>query len=88
MIQFNSKKLLLLLLVFLISFPTFGSNEKDTLNLIEAVQNGDLDLVKRLISKGADVNAKDKYGKTPLHYADDEGHIYIVMYLISKGAKK
>jgi len=39
-----------------------------------------------LISKGADVNARDNYGKTPLHWAVISGQKERVMLLISKGA--
>ena len=39
-----------------------------------------------LISSGADVNARDKGGKTPLHYASDRGYEKIVSLLIAKGA--
>ncbi len=54
--------------------------------LFQAVKNGDLDKIKRLLSEGANVNAKDYYGKTPLHYAVDKGYLNIAKYLISKGA--
>ena len=39
-----------------------------------------------LISNGADVNAKDDDGSTPLHYAAHEGHKEIAELLIAKGA--
>ena len=40
-----------------------------------------------LISKGANIEAKDKYEeKTPLHYACQLGRLPIVEYFISKGA--
>lgn len=41
---------------------------------------------KFLISKGADVNARDKQGKTPLHYASANGYKDIVVLLISERA--
>jgi hypothetical protein len=37
-------------------------------------EEGDLDTAKRLIQKGSNVNARGKYGWTPLHFAVDEGH--------------
>ena len=39
-----------------------------------------------LISKGANVNEKNNYGKTPLHYASQNGHLKVVELLISYGA--
>jgi ankyrin repeat protein len=45
--------------------------EKMTLNedLIEAASRGDLEKVKELLDRGADVNARDNNGKTPLDLA-------------------
>ena len=40
-----------------------------------------------LIKKGANIEAKDKYEKTPLHLAAKRGHKHIVALLISKGAQ-
>ena len=39
-----------------------------------------------LIAKGADVNAKDMKGRTPLHEAAASGHKEIVEVLVTKGA--
>ncbi|GFV23098.1 putative ankyrin repeat protein RF_0381 [Trichonephila clavipes] len=46
----------------------------------------DKDIVKYLVSKDADINAKDKYGRTPLHFAVKSGNLDIVKYLIKNGA--
>ncbi|MEI6559689.1 MAG: ankyrin repeat domain-containing protein [Rhodospirillaceae bacterium] len=54
--------------------------------LFDAAASGDLDEVKRLIAKGADVNAISKGGGTLLHWAADGGHVEIAMFLIAKGA--
>src|SRR5688500_16039316 len=38
------------------------------------------------LDKGADVNAKTRYGATALTYASDKGHIDVVKLLIARGA--
>jgi ankyrin repeat protein len=39
-----------------------------------------------LLERGADVNARDKYGWTPLHFAADEDSTDTVRLLLGKGA--
>ena len=56
------------------------------IKLREAIREGDIEAVKRHLAAGADVNAKDQNGKTPLHYAARSGHKEIVELLIAKGA--
>ena len=47
---------------------------------------GHLDIVKYLVSKGADLGRlADDYG-TPLHLALDGGHLDIAEYLLKEGA--
>ena len=47
---------------------------------------GDLEVVRFLIVKGADVNAKDDNGLTPLHWSAREGHLEVVQALIKSGS--
>ena len=58
--------------------------------LMRACANGKLEIVKYLISKGADVNAKITVGPhkglTALIGASMRGHLEVVKYLVSKGA--
>jgi len=44
-------------------------------------------VVKLLLSKGAEVNAKDKDGSTPLHKEAQNGHWDVVKLLLSNGAE-
>ncbi|MFC1794190.1 ankyrin repeat domain-containing protein [Planctomycetota bacterium] len=59
---------------------------KKTKSLFEAIKKGDVDQVKLLISKGADINEKDKKGWTPLHSAAWYSHKNIAELLIAEGA--
>ncbi len=52
----------------------------------EAVRKGDAALVTALLDKGADVNAKFRYGTTALFKAAERGHTEIVKLLIARGA--
>ena len=47
--------------------------------------NGNVDVVRLLLGKGADVQAKQKNGWTPLHYAAPTGYIDMVRLLLRKG---
>jgi hypothetical protein len=53
-----------------------------------AVTNGDIEQVKSLISKGADINAKEWDGTTPLTIAKEKDHKEIVVLLRKHGAKE
>lgn len=51
-----------------------------------AAKSGNVKEVSRLLADGADVNAKDEIGATPLHNAAVEGHRDVAELLIAKGA--
>jgi hypothetical protein len=55
--------------------------ESNNDQLLEAAAVGDTQLVESLIN-GANVNARDKNGSTPLHYAVAQGHKDIVYLLL------
>jgi len=59
-----------------------------TLNedLIEAASRGDLERVKKLLDRGADIDARGNDGLTPLHCAAFEGHPDVVKLLVEMGA--
>ena len=46
----------------------------------------DMSKIQDLIEKGADVEAKDKWGSTPLHFASGNNHIEIAKLLLDRGA--
>ena len=51
-----------------------------------AVKEGDIELVKHFLEKGADPNIQGAFGETPLHIAVDRGYESIVKLLLEKGA--
>ena len=52
----------------------------------EAAEDGNIEAVKQHIAAGTDVNAKDKYGESPLLFAATFGHKEIAELLIAEGA--
>ena len=55
---------------------------EDRISLINACESGNVDIVHHLvIDKHCDVNAKGRYGYTPLHYACEKGSFEIVKIL-------
>jgi len=62
-------------------------NEQErTKTLHDAARDGDIDQVQLLISKGADVNEKNRMGWTPLHTAIRNRRLALIEPLIAKGA--
>jgi len=54
--------------------------------LMQAAENGSLEQIKALLTKGAEVNAKDNLGRTALMEAGGKGNLEIVKLLIDNGA--
>lgn len=73
---------LFLVLLFPIAACVAGIND----DLWVAARKGDTTAVKELLAKGADVNAKFRYGATALSYASDRGHLEVVKVLVEHGA--
>ena len=60
-------------------------NKKGQTPLMLASQKGEVEIAKLLISKKADIHAKDKNGKSALHYAaESKADPAIVMFLIEQ----
>ena len=57
-----------------------------SISIHKAAEEGNIYVVKQHLAAGADVNAKNKYGDTPLHYAAWMGDKEIVELLIARGA--
>ncbi len=55
-------------------------------NLIRAADNGQMEIVKFLVERGVEVDARTVDGVTPLMYASQNGYTEIMEYLIGKGA--
>src|SRR5688572_32889130 len=63
------------------------TQDKQALNdqMFEAVRKGDAAAVTALLDKGADVNAKFRYGQTALFKAAERGHAAVVKVLLDRG---
>ena len=84
--MFLTKLFLFSLLALL---PQQGAPDaKQALNdeLFEAVRNGDVAAVTSALDRGADVNAKFRYGSTALFKAAERGHAPVVKILLDRGA--
>jgi len=81
------KVLLFSLLVLL--FPQIQTDPKQALNdqLFEAVRKGDAAAVTAVLDKGADVNAKFRYGTTALFKAAERGNAEVTKVLLDRGAE-
>jgi len=76
------------MLILALPITTFAQNPKQELNdqLFEATRKGDAAAVTALLDKGADVNAKFRYGTTALFKAAEKGHLEVVKVLLARGA--
>jgi hypothetical protein len=65
------------------------SNPKQELNdqLYEAVRKGDVAAATAALDRGADVNAKFRYGTTALFKAAERGNAEVAKLLIDRGAE-
>ena len=54
--------------------------------LMDAAKSGDIEAVKDLLKRGADVDALSEKEKTALHYSAANGHVEVVKLLLEYGA--
>lgn len=55
------------------------------LQLVDNARDGNLDKVLELLRNGADLNAMDEYGNTPLICASRNGHLEVVRVFLNEG---
>ena len=68
------------------SHPEPPTAKAPDISIHQAAEDGHIESVKQHLAAGTDVNAKDKYGVTPLHRAALVGNKETVELLIAKGA--
>jgi Ankyrin repeats (3 copies)/Domain of unknown function (DUF3471) len=73
-------------LAILLCAVAFGQAPALDEELLTAARKGDLPGVKALLEKGASLEAKSRYGQTPLFFAARNGHEEVVKFLLAKGA--
>ena len=73
--------------LLLLLFPQTQTNPKQELNdqLFEAVRKGDAAAVTAALDKGADVNARYRYGMTALFKAAERGNADVAKVLVERG---
>ena len=81
----------IILLSLMMALPLMARAQGDAkqgLNdqLWEATRKGDAAAVQALLDKGADVNARFRYGTTALFKAAERGHTEVVKLLLARGA--
>ena len=79
-------KALRLVVLFVLAIPAVASGNKDK-DLLDAAHRGDIPAVRAALSAGADVETRDKNGRTPLILAAELGNVDMLRLLLEKGAK-
>ncbi|PSN51182.1 hypothetical protein C0J52_06044 [Blattella germanica] len=59
-----------------------GFNEEGKTPLLEAVMGRNEEIAIKLLKRGSNPKAKDKYGNTPMHYAAEKELMKVVEYLL------
>ena len=61
-------------------------DENDMYKFVNACWDGNMKQVQDFITRGIDVNVKDKFKRTALYYAAARGHVEVTKVLIQNGA--
>lgn len=84
--MFLTKLFLFSLMALLPQQGATNSNSAINDEFFEAVRKGDVAAVTAALDRGADVNAKFRYGSTALFKAAERGHAPVVKLLLERGA--
>ena len=72
--------------ILLLILASSSVKSQDSRQLCKGSRKGQIDLVKKSIDAGVDVNTKTDYGATALSFAADRGHLEIVKLLLKNKA--
>lgn len=84
--MYLGRALVLPLAALLSIIPAAADERPSDIALFRAIEKGDLSAMKRALRAGAQVNAKDQTGATPLMRASVYGNVESMKLLIGKGA--
>ena len=79
-----AKRMVALMISLLSVLPAFAEDKNQ--GLITAASKGHIEEITDLLKRGADVNATNRAGMTPLMMAASRGHLEAVKLLLEKGA--
>lgn len=71
--------------IMLVTSTSIVAKADNSMTLMEAIFDGNLESVKSLLDKGADVNAKMEGGVTPLMVASVQGNLEVANLLLDRG---
>ena len=74
------------LLLSMFVSPVFAQDAKLGKDLREYAAVGDTDKIMQLLNRGVDVNTANRFGKSALMVATEEGNMETVVLLLSRGA--
>lgn len=83
----TNRWLVMLLAFAALSVGTGVGGEEEDRRLLSAASKGSIEDMEAALEAGADINATDESGNTPLHEVSDEHKIEPVRFLLGKGAE-